>query len=80
MRKAVKDFFATINREDVNKQLQGTLPSVEVLSLSTIKYELEERGTVRQAVLRNATTTQKSPDSSRRTWRLSDTLSYSNKR
>ena len=46
MEKAIKDFFATINMEDVNKQLQGILPSTEVLTPSTIKYELEERATV----------------------------------
>ena len=42
MEKALKDFFATINTEDVNKQLQGILLSTEVLTPSTIKYELEE--------------------------------------
>jgi Protein of unknown function (DUF3435) len=46
MEKAVKDFFATINTEDVDKQLQGILPSTKVLTPSTIKYELEERATV----------------------------------
>jgi hypothetical protein len=46
MEKAIKDFFATINTEDVNKQLQGILPSTEVLTPSTIKYELKERATV----------------------------------
>jgi len=46
MDKALKDFFATINTEDVNKQLQGILPSTEVLTPSTIKYELEERAMV----------------------------------
>jgi hypothetical protein len=46
MNKALKDFFATINIEDVNKQLQGILLSTEVLMLSTIKYELEEQAMV----------------------------------
>jgi DNA-binding protein Fis len=44
--KAIKDFFATINTEDVNKQLQRILLSTEVLMLSTIKYKLEEQATV----------------------------------
>ena len=42
MDKALKDFFAIINIEDVNKQLQGILLSTEVLMLLMIKYELEE--------------------------------------
>ena len=46
MRKAINEFFATVNTEDVNKQLKGILPSVEVLTPSTFKYELEERATV----------------------------------
>ena len=46
LEEAINDFFATINIEDVNKQLQGILPSTEVLTPSTIKYELEERATV----------------------------------
>jgi hypothetical protein len=46
MEKALKDFFATINTEDVNKQLQGILLSTEVLTLLTIKYELEEQAMV----------------------------------
>jgi hypothetical protein len=46
MEKAIKDFFATINTEDVNKQLQGILQSTELLTPSTIKYELEERAIV----------------------------------
>ena len=52
MDKALKDFFATINMEDVNKQLQGILPSTEVLTPSTIKYELEERATVAKLFLK----------------------------
>jgi hypothetical protein len=51
MEKALKDFFATINTEDVNKQLQGILPSTEVLTPSTIKYELEEQATVARLFL-----------------------------
>jgi hypothetical protein len=46
LEEAIKDFFVTIYTEDVNKQLQGILPSTEVLTPSTIKYELEERATV----------------------------------
>ena len=46
LKKAINDFFATINIEDVNKQLQGILSSIEVLTPLTIKYELEERATV----------------------------------
>jgi hypothetical protein len=46
MEKAVKDFFKTINIEDVDKQLQGILPSTKVLTPSTIEYELEERAMV----------------------------------
>ncbi len=42
MEKSVKDFFATIDTEDV-EQLQGILPLTEVLTPSTIKYELEQR-------------------------------------
>jgi hypothetical protein len=44
--KAVKDFFATTNTEDVDKKLQGILLSIEVLTLLKIKYELEEQATV----------------------------------
>ena len=44
--KALKDFFATINIEDVNKQLQGILLSTKVLMLLTIKYKLEEQAIV----------------------------------
>jgi hypothetical protein len=46
MGKAIEEFFATVNTEDVNKQLKGILPSAKVLTPSTIKYELEERATV----------------------------------
>ena len=46
LEEAIDDFFATINTEDVNKQLKGILPSTEVLTPSTIQYELEERATV----------------------------------
>ena len=46
MDKALKDFFAIINIEDVNKQLQGILPSTKVLTPSTIKYKLEEQAIV----------------------------------
>jgi hypothetical protein len=34
MGKAIKEFFATVNTEDVNKQLKGILPSAEVLTPS----------------------------------------------
>jgi hypothetical protein len=46
MEKAVEDFFATINTEDVDKQLQGILLSTKVLTPLTIEYELEEQATV----------------------------------
>lgn len=46
LEEAINDFFATINIEDVNKQLQGILLLTEVLTLSTIKYKLEERAAV----------------------------------
>ena len=46
LEKAVKDFFATINTDDVNKHLQGIIPSTEVLAPSMIEYELKERATV----------------------------------
>jgi hypothetical protein len=36
MEKAVKDFFATINTEDVDKQLQGILLLTEVLTPSAV--------------------------------------------
>jgi hypothetical protein len=35
-----------VNIEDVNKQLQGILLLVKVLTLLTIKYKLEERAIV----------------------------------
>ena len=46
MEKAIKEFFAIINTEDVDKQLQGILPSTKVLTPSTIEYELDERAIV----------------------------------
>lgn len=46
MEKAVKDFFATINTKDVDKQLQGILLLTEVLTPSTIEYELKEQAIV----------------------------------
>ncbi len=46
MEKATKDFFATINTEDVNKQLQGIFPSTEVLTLSATEYEQKERAVI----------------------------------
>jgi hypothetical protein len=47
MEKAVKNFFATINTKDVDKQLQGILLlTKEVLTPLTIEYKLKEQATV----------------------------------
>jgi len=48
---AQDDFWKTIYTEIVDKQLQGVLPSTELLTLSTMEYELEERATVARLFL-----------------------------
>ncbi len=49
--KATKDFWSTAYTKEVNKQLQGILPSTELLAPPTIKYELKERATVAKLLL-----------------------------
>ena len=44
--KTINKFHETVHSDEVERQMQGILPSHEVLNLSTIKYELEERATV----------------------------------
>lgn len=39
-------FHETVHTEEVDRQMQGILPSPNVLNPSTIEYELEERATV----------------------------------
>jgi hypothetical protein len=48
---ATKDFWATVYTKEVNKQLQGILPSTELLVLPTIKYKLNKQATVAKLLL-----------------------------
>jgi hypothetical protein len=44
--KTIDEFHETVHSAEVERQMQGILPSSEVLNPTTIKYELEERATV----------------------------------
>jgi hypothetical protein len=44
--KTIDEFHETVHSAEVERQMQGILPSHEALNPSTIKYELEERATV----------------------------------
>jgi hypothetical protein len=44
--KTIDKFHETVHSDEVERQMQGILPSNEVLNPSTIKYELEERAIV----------------------------------
>jgi hypothetical protein len=46
LQEAIREFHDTIDTIEVNKQLQGLTPPTEVLTPSTIVYELKERATV----------------------------------
>ncbi|KAH6696517.1 hypothetical protein BKA61DRAFT_498021, partial [Leptodontidium sp. MPI-SDFR-AT-0119] len=43
---AIDNFYEIIHVDEVDRQMRGILPNIKVLTLSTIKYELEERATV----------------------------------
>ncbi|CZS99473.1 uncharacterized protein RAG0_07805 [Rhynchosporium agropyri] len=43
---AINNFYETVHVDEVDRQLRGILPDTEVLTLSTIEYELEERAIV----------------------------------
>ncbi|KAH7379094.1 hypothetical protein BKA64DRAFT_551894, partial [Cadophora sp. MPI-SDFR-AT-0126] len=42
----INNFHETVHVNEVNRQIRGILPDTEVLTPSTIEYELEERATV----------------------------------
>ncbi|PVH68439.1 hypothetical protein DL98DRAFT_217496 [Cadophora sp. DSE1049] len=42
----INDFHETVHVDEVDRQMRGILPDNEVLTPSTIEYELEERATV----------------------------------
>ena len=44
--KTIDKFHETVHSAEVERQMQGIMPSSEVLNPPTIKYELEERATV----------------------------------
>jgi hypothetical protein len=44
--KTIDEFHETVHSAEVERQMQGILPSSEVLNPTTIKYELEERATI----------------------------------
>jgi hypothetical protein len=44
--KTIDKFHETVHLAEVERQMRGILPSLEVLNPSTIKFELEERATV----------------------------------
>jgi hypothetical protein len=46
LEQAIDDFWKMADTDAVNQQLQGIIPSAEVLTPSTIEYELKERATV----------------------------------
>ncbi|KAH6704086.1 hypothetical protein BKA61DRAFT_416761, partial [Leptodontidium sp. MPI-SDFR-AT-0119] len=43
---AINNFHETVHVDEVDRQMRGILPDTEVLTPSTIEYELEERATV----------------------------------
>lgn len=51
--KTIDKFHETVHSDEVERQMKGILPSNEVLNPSTIKYELEERGTVIQLLFQS---------------------------
>ncbi|CZS92345.1 uncharacterized protein RAG0_02749 [Rhynchosporium agropyri] len=46
LNRAINDFHETVHVDEVDRQMRGILPDNEVLTPSTIEYELEERATV----------------------------------
>jgi hypothetical protein len=46
LEKTIEDFHETVHVGEVDRQMRGILPATEVLTPSTIEYELEERATV----------------------------------
>jgi hypothetical protein len=42
----INNFHETVHVDEVDRQIRGILPDIEVLTPSTIEYELEERATV----------------------------------
>jgi hypothetical protein len=46
LEKAIDEFHETVHFDEVDRQMRGILPDTEILTPSTIKYELEERATV----------------------------------
>jgi hypothetical protein len=46
LKQAIDEFYKTIDTIKINLQQQGVMPTQEVLTLSSIKYKLEERRTV----------------------------------
>ncbi|KAH9204056.1 hypothetical protein DL95DRAFT_320127, partial [Leptodontidium sp. 2 PMI_412] len=43
---AINDFYETVHVDEVDRQMRGILPEKELLTLSAIKYKLEERATI----------------------------------
>lgn len=46
LEKTIDEFHEAVHVAEVHRQMQGILPATEVLTPSTIEYELEERATV----------------------------------